>query len=256
MQVTIVPCLTDNYAYVLLAPGSKRAVVVDPTEAEPVERALKELGVTLGAILATHHHLDHVGGNSALVSRFPGTQVFGYVSDRGRIPEQTEFLEHGAAVDVEGLSFRALHIPGHTLGALAYVGEGAAFTGDTLFAGGCGRLFEGTPAQMYQSLNVTLAALPDATLVYCGHEYTASNLRFAAHMEPENRAVTAKAARVAEQRARGEATVPSTLAEEKATNPFMRVDSPAIIDRVASGLTGDHSPAAILGAVRAAKDRF
>jgi hydroxyacylglutathione hydrolase len=231
-------------------------VVVDPTEAEPVERALKELGVTLGAILATHHHLDHVGGNSALVSRFPGTQVFGYVSDRGRIPEQTEFLEHGAAVDVEGLSFRALHIPGHTLGALAYVGEGAAFTGDTLFAGGCGRLFEGTPAQMYQSLNVTLAALPDATLVYCGHEYTASNLRFAAHMEPENRAVTAKAARVAEQRARGEATVPSTLAEEKATNPFMRVDSPAIIDRVASGLTGDHSPAAILGAVRAAKDRF
>ena len=256
MQVTIVPCLSDNYAYVLLAPGSQRAVVVDPGEAEPVERALSELGVTLGAILATHHHLDHVGGNRALVEHFPGTKVYGYITDRGRIPEQTEFVEHGAALDVEGLSFRALHIPGHTLGAVAYAGEGAVFTGDTLFAAGCGRLFEGTPAQMYESLNVTLAALPEATLVYCGHEYTASNLRFAAHLEPQNTAVAAKAARVAEQRARGEATVPSTLAEEKATNPFMRVDRPAIIERVSSSLAGDHSPAAILGAVRAAKDHF
>jgi hydroxyacylglutathione hydrolase len=256
MQVTIVPCLTDNYAYVLLAPGSKRAVVVDPSEAEPVERVLGELGVTLGAILATHHHLDHVGGNNALVQRYPDTKVFGYVSDRGRIPAQTEFVEHGATVNVEGLSFRALYIPGHTLGAVAYFGEGAVFTGDTLFAAGCGRLFEGTPAQMYESLNVTLAALPESTLVYCGHEYTASNLRFAAHLEPENAAVTAKAERVAEQRARGRATVPSTLAEEKATNPFMRVNSPAIIERVSSSLSGDRSPAAILGAVRAAKDRF
>jgi hydroxyacylglutathione hydrolase len=256
MQVTIVPCLKDNYAYVLLAPGSKRAVVVDPGESEPVERALAELGVSLGAILATHHHADHVGGNDALAQRFPGISVFGYVSDRGRIPAQTDFVEHGGAINVEGLSFRALHIPGHTLGAVAYVGEGAVFTGDTLFAAGCGRLFEGTPAQMYESLNVTLAALPETTLVYCGHEYTAANLRFAAHMEPENAAVTAKAARVAEQRARGEATVPSTLAEEKATNPFMRVDSPAIIERVSSSLSSDRSPAAILGAVRAAKDHF
>jgi hydroxyacylglutathione hydrolase len=256
MQVTIVPCLKDNYAYVLLAPGSKRAVVVDPSEAEPVERVLSELGVSLGAILATHHHVDHVGGNSALAQHYPGTKVYGYVSDRGRIPEQTEFVEDGARLEVEGLSFRALHIPGHTLGAVAYVGEGAAFTGDTLFASGCGRLFEGTPAQMYESLNVTLGALPDSTLVYCGHEYTASNLRFAAHLEPENAAVAAKAARVAEQRARGEATVPSTIADEKATNPFMRCDSPAIIERVSGNLTGDRSPAAILGAVRAAKDHF
>ncbi|HEY3254018.1 MAG TPA: hydroxyacylglutathione hydrolase [Polyangiaceae bacterium] len=256
MQVTIVPCLSDNYAYVLLAPGSKRAVVVDPSESGPIERALRELGVTLGAILATHHHADHVGGNSALAQRFPGIQVFGYASDRGRIPAQTDFVENGATINVEGLSFRALHIPGHTLGAVAYVGEGAAFTGDTLFAAGCGRLFEGTPAQMYESLNVTLAALPEATLIYCGHEYTASNLRFAAHLEPNNAAITEKAARVAEQRARGEATVPSTLAEEKATNPFMRCNSPAIIERVSSSLAGDTSPQAILGAVRAAKDRF
>jgi hydroxyacylglutathione hydrolase len=256
MQVTIVPCLSDNYAYVLVAPGSQRAVVVDPGESEPVERTLNELGLTLGAILATHHHGDHVGGNAALVRKFPGIHVFGYTTDRGRIPAQTDFVEHGTTVQVEGLSFRALHIPGHTLGAVAYAGEGAVFTGDTLFAAGCGRLFEGTPAQMYESLNVTLAALPDDTLVYCGHEYTASNLRFAAHMEPSNAAVAAKATRVAELRARGEATVPSTLAEEKGTNPFMRCDSPEIIERVARHLAADRSPAAILGAVRAAKDRF
>lgn len=256
MQVTIVPCLSDNYAYVLLAPGSKRALVVDPGEAEPVERALAELGVSLAAILATHHHLDHVGGNPALAQRYPGVKVFGHVSDRGRIPAQTEFLEHGQELEVEGLSFRALHIPGHTLGALAYVGSGAVFTGDTLFAAGCGRLFEGTPAQMYQSLNVTLAALPDTTLVYCGHEYTASNLRFAAHLEPTNNAISEKAKRVAEQRAQNIATVPSTLEEEKATNPFMRVDSPAIIERFAPGVGAAASPAAILGAVRAAKDKF
>ena len=256
MQVTIVPCLSDNYAYVLLAPGSKRALVVDPGEAEPVERALAELGVSLGAILATHHHLDHVGGNPALALRYPGLKVFGHASDRGRIPAQTEFVEHGAELEVEGLSFRALHIPGHTLGALAYVGAGAVFTGDTLFAAGCGRLFEGTPAQMYQSLNVTLAALPDTTLVYCGHEYTASNLRFAAHLEPANTAIAEKTKRVAEQRAQNIATVPSTLEEEKATNPFMRIDSPVIIEHFAAGLGADRSPAAILGAVRAAKDKF
>jgi hydroxyacylglutathione hydrolase len=256
MQVTIVPCLTDNYAYLLVSPGSKRALIVDPGEAEPVESALAAQGLTLSAVLATHHHPDHVGGTRGLAKRFPGLRVFGHASDRGRIPEQTEFLEHGASLTVEGLSFRVLHIPGHTLGAIAYAGEGAVFTGDTLFAAGCGRLFEGTPAQMYESLNVTLSALPDDTLVYCGHEYTASNLRFAAHLEPGNAAVAAKITRVAELRAQGAPSVPSTLAEEKATNPFMRCDSPEIVKSVSGALSGDRSPAAILGAVRAAKDKF
>src|SRR5450432_886057 len=129
MQVVIVPCLKDNYAYVLLAPGSKRAVVVDPSEAEPVERVLHTLGVTLAAVLATHHHMDHGAGNAALAQRYPGLKVFGHGSDRGRIPAQTEFLEDGQDIVVEGLAFRALHIPGHTLGAVAYAGEGSVFTG-------------------------------------------------------------------------------------------------------------------------------
>ncbi len=256
MHVTIVPCLKDNYAYVLLAPGSKRAVVVDPGEAEPVARVLAAQGLALGAVLATHHHADHVGGTRELARIFPGLRVLGHASDRGRIPEQNEFLEHGASVIVEGLEFDVLHIPGHTLGAVAYAGQGAVFTGDTLFAAGCGRLFEGTPAQMYESLNVKLAALPDEILVYCGHEYTAENLRFAAHLEPSNAAVSTKAAQVADKRSRGEFSVPSTLAEERATNPFMRIGSLELQKSVASSLSGDRSPTAILGAVRAAKDKF
>jgi len=256
MQVAIVPCLKDNYAYILFVPGSRDAVVVDPGEAAPVAHALQERSLHLVAVLATHHHPDHVGGVEQLATRFPGLKVFGHASDRGRIPAQTEFLEHGAQVEVAGLSFQVLHIPGHTLGAVAYAGHGAVFTGDTLFAGGCGRLFEGTPAQMYESLNVTLAALPDSTLVYCGHEYTASNLRFAAHVEPGNMAIVQKSAFVAEQRERGEPTVPSTLEQERATNPFMRCDSAELIHHFAASLGNDRSPASILGAVRAAKDKF
>jgi len=256
VEVTVVPCLKDNYAYVLRAPGSARAVVVDASEAAPVLAALQKLGVPLGAILSTHHHPDHVLGNEELALRYPGIEVFGSAHDRGRIPGQTRAVGDGDTVTVEGLTFRCLLVPGHTLGAVAYYGHGAVFTGDTLFAGGCGRLFEGTPAMMNESLNVKLAALPPETLVYCGHEYTASNLRFAAHVEPGNAAVTAKAARVAALRERGAPTVPSTLSEERATNPFMRCDSAEIIAHVAERLGPERAPAAVLGAVRAAKDAF
>jgi hydroxyacylglutathione hydrolase len=225
MLVTIVPCLKDNYAYLVHPEGADVCAVVDACEAEPIERALEENGLTLGAILATHHHGDHVGGNDALARRFPGLAVFGSAHDRGRIPAQNRFVEDGEAIEAVGLAFRCLLIPGHTLGAVAYVGHGAVFTGDTMFAAGCGRLFEGTPAMMYDSLTRKLGALPDETRVYFGHEYTLQNLRFAAHVEPNNPDVRKKAEEVDALRSRGEFTAPSTLAEERLTNPFMRSGS-------------------------------
>jgi hydroxyacylglutathione hydrolase len=226
MQLEIVPCLSDNYAYVLRVPGSAHAVVVDASEAAPVRAALEKMGLGLLAILSTHHHHDHVGGNEELKKEYPGARVFGFGSDRGRLPGLTDALDDGQRFELGGLGFRALHIPGHTLGAVAYVVDDAVFTGDTLFVAGCGRLFEGTPAQMYESLNEKLGSLPDATEVFCGHEYTAKNLEFAAHLEPSNAAVRAKAERVARLRAAGKPTVPSTIGEERDTNPFLRVQSP------------------------------
>jgi hydroxyacylglutathione hydrolase len=256
MVITPVPCLKDNYAYLVHAEGSDAAAVVDPSEAEPVLRALEQHRLRLVAILNTHHHHDHVGGNQELAASAAGVPIFGHASDNGRIPGQNQFVEHGQEIEAAGLRARILHVPGHTRGAVSYVFDGAVFTGDTLFAAGCGRLFEGTPAQMYESLNVKLGALPDDTRVYCGHEYTANNLRFAVTVEPGNQAMRDKAARVADQRARGVPTVPSTMADEHATNPFMRCQSPEIVAAVAARLVGDTSPVAVLAAVRAAKDAF
>src|SRR5262249_41730092 len=146
--------------------------------------ALARRGLTLAGILSTHHHVDHVGGNEELLREFPQAKVFGFAGDQGRLPGLTNPLRDGERFAGGGLEFRALHIPGHTTGALAYASDDSVFTGDTLFVAGCGRLFEGSAAQMYESLNVKLAALPDTTQVYCGHEYTAKNLEFALHLEP------------------------------------------------------------------------
>jgi hydroxyacylglutathione hydrolase len=256
MEITPVPCLSDNFAYLIRPDGDNRALVVDPSEAAPVLAAAERLGLEIAGVLNTHHHWDHVGGNEELAKKYDKLPVYGHVSDSGRIPAFTNGVEEGKEFELLGLRFRVFHIPGHTLGAVAYIVEDAVFTGDTLFAAGCGRLFEGTPAQMYESLNVKLASLPDSTKVYFGHEYTASNLRFAAHVEPSNAAVTKKAKEVAERRERGEHTTPSTLADERATNPFMRCDSAEIVKNVGSSLGADRSPSGVLGAVRAAKDSF
>ena len=254
MRIEIVPCLRDNYAYLVTADESAACVVVDPSEAGPVLRAVAKHGLRLVAILNTHHHHDHVGGNRALKAREPGLEVFGHASDRGRIPEQTRFLEHGDQFQLAGMSFRVMHIPGHTSGAIAYIIEDAAFTGDTLFAAGCGRLFEGTPSDMYMSLNQKLALLPDDTRVFCGHEYTESNLRFAASLEPKNQAISEKAKRVAALRRDGKTTMPTSMGEERATNPFMRTGSHELMRSL--GLDTSADPVAVLAAAREAKDRF
>lgn len=254
MRVEIVPCLRDNYAYLVSTAEGNECAVIDPSEALPVERALERHGLTLKAILNTHHHHDHVGGNSELKLNRRGLEVFGHSSDRGRIPEQTQFLEHEEGFEVVGLKFSVMHIPGHTTGAIAYVTEGAVFTGDTLFAAGCGRLFEGTPSDMFESLNRKLARLPDDTRVYCGHEYTLNNLRFAASLEPSNEAVLRKLEQVRAWTSRGEPSVPSTLADERATNPFLRTESLEL--RRSLGLSETADSVRVLAETRAAKDKF
>jgi len=226
MRVEIVPCLSDNYAYLLVDEVAGHCAVVDACEAEPIEKALARVGLPLIAILATHHHFDHVGGNEALVVKHPGLVVYGHRSDQGRLPGLTHPLDDGDTFTLGSVPVRAHHVPGHTLGAVAYEvtppqGARWVFTGDTLFLAGCGRLFEGTPAQMFDSLR-KIASLGDEVLVACGHEYTASNLRFAQHLAPDDAAIQARIAEVAALRAHGEPTVPASIAVEKATNPFLR----------------------------------
>jgi hydroxyacylglutathione hydrolase len=234
LLVERIPTLRDNYTYLLVCEKTGEAAVVDAPEAAPVERRVEKLGVRVTKILSTHHHPDHSHANPALAERY-GAPVYGHVSDAKRIPGFTDGLAEGDRVTVGSETASVLFIPAHTRGHIAYVFDGAVFCGDTLFAAGCGRLFEGTPAMMYTALVEKLGRLPGTTRVYCGHEYTAGNLRFAAHVEPENEAVRAALARVQEARARAasdwhdatpdEMTVPSTIADEHATNPFLRAGS-------------------------------
>ncbi len=233
MKIEIVPCLHDNYAYILSGDGADVAVV-DASEAKPVLSALGSR--RLSAILATHHHHDHVGGNLELLAHFPGAAVYGHAAELHgdkRIPGLAVGLGDGEMFSLLGERGQALHIPGHTLTAVAYyfADAGAVFTGDTMFAAGCGRLFEGTPAQMYTSLS-RLLKLPPDTRVYCGHEYTEKNLAFAAAVEPDNPDLPARRKAVAALRAAGTPSIPSTLAQEAALNPFVRTRSHQVIEAV------------------------
>ncbi|MBL9028035.1 MAG: hydroxyacylglutathione hydrolase [Myxococcales bacterium] len=250
-RVVPVPCLRDNYAYLVHAPGSREALVVDPSEAEPVLAALARESLTLSAVLCTHHHHDHVGGNEGLLAVFPGLTVVASAHDRGRVPCTTRTMNDGDVMTFAGLEARAIAVPGHTLGAVAYVIDDAVFTGDTMFVAGCGRLFEGTPAMMHESLSHKIARLPPETRVYCGHEYTQSNVRFALAVEPDNEALQALAERARAARERGEPTVPSTVAAEIQHNPFLRVAIPHVAARY-----GAADPVHVLGAMRAEKDDF
>jgi len=225
VNIEAIPCLSDNFAYLLWQDGSREALVVDPSERSPVQRVLDEKKLRLAGILCTHHHWDHVGGVQELCSSEPGIPVYASDYDVQRIQGVTQGLGHREAFDCLGFHFDCIKVPGHTLGALAYCVEGAVFTGDTLFGAGCGRLFEGTPAQMHASL-MTLASLPPNTRVYFGHEYTRSNLAFAQSIEPHNRAVQARLARAAVPK--NSCTTPSTIEEERATNPFLRSAEPSV----------------------------
>ena len=259
MEVVAVPQLADNYAYLVVDPGGREAAVVDCAEAASVLSEVTRRGLHLVAVLATHHHFDHVGGNDDLLAALPDLRVYGSAGDAPRIPGISHRLQDGDPVEVGSLRGRAIMIPAHTSGHVAYhfPAERAVFTGDTLFAGGCGRLFEGDAAQMMGSLG-RLSALPDDTRVYCGHEYTEKNLRFASMLEPGNRVLGDKLARVQGLRREGRFTVPSTIGEEKATNPFLRTDSAELAKSVRSRVpdlpSGD--PIALFAAVRALKDRF
>lgn len=230
MDVFPIPLLSDNYGYLLVDPEGRRAAIVDCSEAGPVLAEVERRGLRLEAILSTHHHFDHVGGNEEVARAVPGIRVLGSRADLSRVPALTEPLSDGEEFEIVGVRGRALFIPAHTSGHLAYFfpNDGpSVFSGDTLFAAGCGRLFEGSPAQMMQSLG-KLAALPDTTKVWCGHEYTEKNLRFAHDLEPANAAIAAKLTRVEATRQAGKPTVPSTIGEEKETNPFLRSDSPEL----------------------------
>jgi hydroxyacylglutathione hydrolase len=225
LKIRPVPAFEDNYIWLLQRDGA--AAVVDPGDADPAREALAEAGLELTAILITHHHGDHTGGIEDLLEAFPGARVLA-PEDR-RIRAATDRVGEGAQIVVPGLGchFRVMDVPGHTASHIAYLGEGVLFCGDTLFAAGCGRVFDGTFGQLAASLQ-RIAALAPETLVYCAHEYTLANLGFAAWVEPESPALAERTADARRRRERGEPTVPSTLAEELATNPFLRTGVPAV----------------------------
>lgn len=257
MQVKVLKALSDNYIFLLHDPQQNIAAVVDPASAEPVLKCLQELGAELVAIFNTHHHNDHVGGNRQLIQHFRQVQVYGGAEDRGRIPGQQVFLLEGDRVQFADRSAEVIFVPGHTRAHIAYyfpptatdeIGE--LFCGDTLFAGGCGRLFEGSPAQMVESLG-KLRTLPDNTRVWCAHEYTLKNLQFALTVDGSNSDLQSRFASVKAARSRSEATVPSMLDLEKRTNPFLRWDQPTL-----QSASKSQDPVQTFARLRGMKDRF
>ena len=239
MEIIQIPVLSDNYIFLLVDGDRQIAAVVDPAEAAPVLAQLAQLQIELVAIFNTHHHGDHVGGNRQLMAAFPAARVYGGVEDRGRIPGQQVFLEDGDRVQFGDRDAEVFYIPGHTRAHIAYyfppAGDeaGELFCGDTIFAGGCGRLFEGTPAQMVSSMT-KLRQLPDHTRIWCAHEYTLGNLKFAVTIDPQNQELQQRLVDVTVARENLIPTVPTNLGVEKRTNPFLRWDVAALHKSVES----------------------
>lgn len=257
MQVIRLNALSDNYIFLLYDQEQNIAAVVDPAEAEPVLQQMQQLKAELVAIFNTHHHHDHVGGNKQLMQRYPQVVVYGGAEDRGRIPGQQVFLQEGDRVTFGDRTGEVFFVPGHTRAHIAYYfpptsadQPGELFCGDTLFAGGCGRLFEGTPEQMVDSLS-KLRNLPDNTRVWCAHEYTLKNLQFALTVDASNQELQSRFTQVKAARSRDQPTIPSILGVEKRTNPFLRPNQPALQTSVNS-----LDPVQTFARLRGMKDRF
>jgi hydroxyacylglutathione hydrolase len=243
LRIERITTLGDNYTYLVICEATNEAAIIDAPEAAPVIRRVEETGANVTLILSTHHHYDHSAANPELAKQY-GVPVVGHVSDSERIPGFTRGVDEGDTVQVGEHTARVLYIPSHTMGHVAYIFDEAeaVFSGDMLFAGGCGRLFEGDAKMMYTALCEKLFALPDGMRVFCGHEYTESNLRFAVTIEPDNAAMQEKLERVQKIRAKAaadwhdaveaEMTIPSTIGDEKATNPFMRAPDAGELGRI------------------------
>ncbi len=253
LDVHAIPAFTDNYLWLLSRGGD--AVIVDPGDAAPVLKTLQQRGLKLTAILITHWHPDHIGGINQLLEHGQ-VPVYGPRAEFSKIPQLTHQLDDGDRISVLGQTFDVLAVPGHTLGHIAYLADQQLFCGDTLFSAGCGRLFEGTPAQMHASLS-RLATLPSQTQVYCTHEYTLSNLAFAVAVEPGNQRLLARLKQVRELRAQNLPSVPSTLEIELATNPFLRTDAPDVISAAQNQSNQiSSSPEQVFAVLRRWKDGF
>ncbi len=253
LDIVTVPCLTDNYAFLVHSPLTGETALVDAPEAAPIRRALTDRGWTLSHVLITHHHSDHIDGVEPLREEFDA-RVVGAKRDARRLPRLDLAVDEGDRFEFSGHEVRVFDVSGHTLGHIAFhiPDAGAVFTADSLMAMGCGRLFEGSAERMWASLS-KLAKLPGETLVCSGHEYTLANARFALTVEPDNPDLKARVASIEKARAKGEPTVPSTLAEEMATNPFLRAGLPEVKARM--GMSGD-SDAAVFAEIRRRKDDF
>lgn len=253
LEIITIPCLSDNYAFLAHDSGNGQTALIDAPEAAPILAALEGRGWTLSHVLLTHHHWDHVEGLAEILAKHPA-KVIGAAADAHRLPPLDQQVAEGDSFEVGGELVEVLDVSGHTVGHIAfYLPQSAVvFTADSLMALGCGRLFEGSPARMWASLN-KLAALPDDTLVCSGHEYTQSNAKFAITIDPKNAALKQRIADIDRARAAGEATVPSVLALEKATNPFLRATDPAIQAHL--GME-NADPVAVFAEIRGRKDRF
>lgn len=253
LEIVTIPCLKDNYAFLAHDRATGQTAVIDVPEAAPIAAALEQRGWTLSHVLLTHHHADHVDGLPALLAKHPAI-VIGAAADAHRLPVLDQAVAEGDTITIGSDTGTVIDVSGHTVGHIAihFPDSAVVFTADSLMAMGCGRLFEGTPAQMYASLE-KLAALPPETLVCSGHEYTTSNAKFALTIEPQNQALISRIEKIETARAHGRPTVPSTLSSECATNPFLRSDSPEI--QATLGMTGA-DPVEVFAEVRRRKDAF